>query len=254
MRTLFGILFVLSVSLGSAAPDCARLGFWVHPSKQELPRNAHFIVSGYGMARGVIDSLGDEYPVYLEGDGHQVGLRVKERNKGYNIDQAFLTPAGNLRAGERYRLRIPDLGEREATFLMYHSYEEKERVWPEWEVREEKDLEAPEWEAEPELLETRYEPLGCGPAVNTVFRIEAEDPSGIWVRVELKRVESGVADHHILALRDGDLVVGHGMCSGEFSYQKGGEYQARFKLLDRCGNEGKEWSEWIRFDSPVPDG
>jgi hypothetical protein len=200
----------------------------------------------------LLDSLDEEYAVQLRGRDHRVPLEVVEKKQGNGIEQVLLRPKEALKAGERYRLRIPDIGkEREKQLLISYDDEEGKREWIAWYVRSEKDQRAPEWEEWPEHTGNSYEELGCGPSIKAIFQMDAEDASEIWVRVELKALKTGRTDRYILSLGDdGRLEVGHGMCSGAFSFLEDSEYEARFKLLDASANANEQWSEWIPFDNP----
>lgn len=252
MRSFFCLLFFFLL-VGPVFGKCASEALWVYPSKKEVPENARFIVNAYGKAKTLVDSLERSYSVFLETEGHRVDLKVVERNRGNGMDQALLVPEDLLKPGKEYRLRIPDLGDREEPLLRSYDGEAEEHVWSSWRVVEGKDEEPPDRVQRPELLERSYQMLGCGPEAYAVFKMEAADRSGVWVKVEMKEAKTGTVDRYILPLKEKKLKVGHNMCSGAFSYASEGKYGARFKLMDHCGNELGEWTRWISYRSPEED-
>jgi len=46
------------------------------------------------------------------------------------------------------------------------------------------------------------------------------------------------------------ITIGHGMCSGGFSFKPNHLYQARFSIMDNCNSYQDEWTDWIEFESP----
>lgn len=47
------------------------------------------------------------------------------------------------------------------------------------------------------------------------------------------------------------LRIGHGMCSGEFDFEDGGEYEISFSLIDASGNRNDTLTKAIKFISPT---
>ncbi|MEM1357206.1 MAG: hypothetical protein AAGF89_03365, partial [Bacteroidota bacterium] len=73
----------------------------------------------------------------------------------------------------------------------------------------------------------------------------------LLVKTELASLESGKANIYFLKLdQSGKVNVGHGMCSGAFTYKRSGKYKVRFSLMDICGNESEKWTEWVVFNTP----
>lgn len=249
MRKLIVSILLVAFALPALA-KCASTAIWAYPSTKEVPRNGRFLVIGYGKAVQVIDSLDESYPVHLQSGDRKVPLKVEERNKGYKQKQALIRPKEELEPGRTYRLRIPSLGDRESVLLTNYRSELDKREWLSWKVGKKRDQKMPEWKQTPELVDRRYQELGCGPRVQAVFGLEGIEDAELWAKVRLRKVGSELNEEWILPIEDGQVVLGHGMCSGSFSFAPSSKYEVRFRLMDPCGNKMSTWSEWKRFEAP----
>lgn len=248
MKTLF-LLILCIITTGQVMADCAGSGIYAFPWTKTIKQNSLILLTGYANSEEIITSLNKEYPVYLESKGHKVKLNVKSTHKGmFQLTQAVLEPNEKLIVGRTYLLVIDEV---KSTTLTRWNPELGKNTPIAWKVESGMDNTIPNFVEQPEFSNTRIEFFGCGPEVYAVFKIKTEDESEILVKTELVDIESGASNIYFLTFNETDLLnVGHGMCSGAFDYKKEGQYKVRFKLMDICGNENKEWSDWIAFDSP----
>ena len=92
--------------------------------------------------------------------------------------------------------------------------------------------------------------FGCGPAISISFKIKGEDKSELFVRASVKNEKSGTTTDYILNIEDGEVSIGHGMCSGAFNLEEGGYYEVSFCLIDQSGNK-TSFTKPIRFTAPT---
>ena len=170
----------------------------------------------------------------------------------FHLTQAILTPNEKLISGRTYYLKIDNLDKYEETLLTKWNSETNESEAISWKVEGGTDTRTPESLNQPKLVDKRTIYYGCGPAIYLDFKFQVKDESEILIKTELMDLESSESTTYCLSFKNTDtLSVGHGMCSGEFNYKENHKYKVRFSLMDVCGNENKEWTAWIEFDSPL---
>lgn len=108
------------------------------------------------------------------------------------------------------------------------------------------------WKQKPVYQKKDHISYGCGPAKSVYFTSAQEDHSDILVRTTVKSLTSGKSSTYYLLPEKGKLEVGHGMCSGAFTFHEGKEYEVSFGLMDGSGNTGCEASKAISFSRPEP--
>lgn len=252
---IFLLLFFTTFASGQALADCASNRLWVYPKRGTIKQNSNIILTGYARSQTIVKTLNQDYPIYLESKGHKVKLVVKKIYEGqFSLTQAILEPAKKLKPGRTYQLIIQNLEEYERVILerMYSDPSKSEPI--SWTVESTTDNTIPKLLNTPHLVDKRVAHYGCGPAVYADFKINAEDDSHIFVKTELVALESGESTTYVLSLGQADtLNIGHSMCSGAFSFRNKEKYKIRFRLLDICGNESDQWTEWIEFNSPFDE-
>lgn len=209
------------------------------------------ILEGYGTSQKIINLLNKDYPVYLETEGHKVKLNIKGTYKGMHaLTQAIMVPEQKLISGKTYELKIDNLSPLDKSELLRWNSKLKKRETINWKVSG-IDNSIPEFINEPKLLDKKTVQYGCGPAVYADFNIQTKDDSELLLKTELVDTKNGESTiYFLIANKSGKISVGHGMCSGAFGYKKDGQYKIRFSLMDICGNEGNNWTAWIKFESP----
>ncbi len=99
----------------------------------------------------------------------------------------------------------------------------------------------------PKFLNTSYIEYGCGPAIFAHFQVRIDDASETLVKTEVVNLQNKEKTIYYLSSRDGKIDIGHGMCSGAFSFREKGKYKVRFDLMDASGNSFGRWSKWTEI-------
>ncbi|BDD08140.1 hypothetical protein FUAX_05720 [Fulvitalea axinellae] len=250
LTTIFNLIIFLQ-----ANAECGSSGISVYPSKGEINKNGIIVIEGYSMSQPIIDSLNTKYPVYLESEGHKVRLRVLETLYGmYSLTQAVLKPEQELQVGKTYRLVIENRREIWLSGPLTRWNSETRKSEPiAWGVKNHVDKKPPVWRTLPRLVGKSVEYYGCGPEANAIFSLDIIG-EGTLIRTEFVNLKTKKVRTYLLKKEhDGQLYVGHGMCSGAFSYTKEGKYKVRFRLMDMSGNMSENWTAWTTYDSPYRD-
>lgn len=254
MKTYLILLATLVLLLYSKKTDfdCTSEAFSALPSGNEIPPNSQIILEGYMFSQSVIDSLNIKYPVYLTSSEETIPLKVEQKIKGmFSLTQVVLKPEQKLTPGKAYQLRIDGLNRYEQSLLKKWNYKTKKSEPMIWTVSEAEDHDAPVLLNQPRLVKKETIHYGCGPEVYAYFDLKARDNSEILIKTELVDLTSNTNNSYYLNYRNGNpLGVGHGMCSGEFTYEPDHKYKVRFSPMDISGNSDNQWTEWIEFDSP----
>lgn len=251
----FLILVLLITTATHSWAMCASQGLYAFPGTGTIKTNSQILISGYALSQEIISNLNTKYPVYLETKYHKVKLEVVETFVGgMQLTQAILKPTEKLYAGRTYALKIDKLDGKYKPELRRYNRVSEEWESISWKVEEGSDTIPPKWLAKPVFTESSTVWFGCGPAVYAYFKCDVLEYSHVFVRTELADLTSESKTVYILnPTPDGELKVGHGMCSGAFSFYPEHKYKIRFKLSDGYGNSDQKWSEWITFDNPYED-
>ncbi len=246
------LLFLNLTFLGSLYADCSVYGLNVFPKTETINKNSFFVLEGYARTQEIITLLNSKYPVYLESKNHRVNLSIKRLNIGmFNLTQAILTTEEDLIPDVVYFLRIDNLGKLEERLLTIWNSELQKSLPISWKIDNEKDSIPPKLIENPIQINSSNIKYGCGPAIFSDFKIITEDQSEIIIKTELVNLYNGESTTYFLTINDSNIVrVGHGMCSGAFTFERNIKYKVRFSLIDICGNENEQWTSWINFDSP----
>src|SRR5690606_18411358 len=169
-----------------------------------------------------------------------------------HLTKVVLQPESELIPGEVYKLRITKKDDKSERSPKRYDEILNKYVEVSWKVQSTLDNTKPKWKNLHAHKENSWVGLGCGPAIYPMFSAQAEDASETYVIVELQNKQLTETNQYLLLLAGGTANIGHGMCSGGFTFSKEekDQYQARFKLFDICGNHSDEWTDWISFDNP----
>ena len=247
---LISILTLLSYKKSDF--ECISDAFHALPGGDEITPNSKIILEGYMLSQSVIDSLNIKYPVHLSSSKENIPLNIEHKNKGmYSLTQVVLQPAKKLTPGETYQLKIDGLNRYQQSLLKKWNYKTQKSEPMIWTVSEDEDHDAPILLNQPRLVKKETIHYGCGPEVYAYFNLKARDNSDILVKTQLVDLTDNTSNSYFLNYRDGfPIGVGHGMCSGEFSYEPEHRYKVRFSLIDMSGNSDNKWTDWVEFDSP----
>jgi hypothetical protein len=247
-----GLFFILVFfTTLSTYADCASSGLFAFPSSSTVSKNSIFILSGYAHSQAIILGLNEQHNIYLKSNFKKVKLIVTEVCVGqYALTQAVLKPETELEAGCEYTMEIDNLPETRS-FQKYNSatgnYESVT-----YRVTTERDTVTPYLQSQPKLVDKTYVSYGCGPAVYAIFDNPAKDNSPILAKTTVKSLKSGKETTYYIEPDGNTLKVGHGMCSGAFTFDAGEAYEIEFSFMDASGNTLNWIGERIKFTCPTP--
>lgn len=238
-----GLVLAVLVVPAMAAADCMDWSWKVFPAAgSTVPPNTRLVLQGHGLARPIVADLAQRNPRLAVGS-HRVPLKVIATHVGeFQLTQVVLQPTSPLMPGAQYTLRFD---ERPGEVAFRLNRDEVAR----WTVAEESDFEAPVWRAAPVALAGVIKPMGCGPVVEARVRVALDD-AGALVRARVTGAD-GKPREFLLAPRDGELAVGHGMCNGAFQLGEG-EWELELTALDAAGNATPAPGPALRFKGVEP--
>ncbi len=246
-RVLFlSLSFCYCISANSKCiPDGLR--FW--PNEYVLAENSIIVVKGILRSAKIIDGLGRDYKIYLQSKNSKIELEVVHLYQGYACKQAVLKPSSDLMPQTEYELVIDNLGDDEDLLQRTHPKTgRKSKVC--YFIAQGKDLIPPKWLVKPRYLYGISREMGCGPMTEVYFSYAATDDSPFLVKTTMTSKTTGVAATFLISPEKVRLTVGHGMCSGSFSFNFGSLYEIEFSLIDASGTETKHATEAIAFSRP----
>lgn len=244
------LIFILFLITIKGFSKCASHGLYFWPSGKTVNENSVFVIEGYQMSQQIITLLGTTHRAYLQSDQQIINLKVKEVLIGqFSLTQAILIPEKNLTVGLEYELIITNLKDpSEEVSRANESTGKKEKV--KWIVAAGKDTTAPVWTSTPAFENGTYQMYGCGPAVSANFTFSATDKSEFLIKTIVKNISTGKETTYYLK-KEGDIIqVGHGMCSGAFTFKDGEQFEVEFSLLDASGNFTTWTGRRIKFKRP----
>lgn len=244
MKKYILIYLILSIRI-SANAMCTSSGIHVWPTQKNISSNSIFVIEGYSQSQELIRQLNKKCKIYLMSNSERIPVKVLKILKGqFNLTQAILKPEIELTKGETYELYVDNL----KTFD-----EPREFKVGKWAVSLDKDIEKPKWNCEPIFKGQSYTSYGCGPEmyVNFCGSFKDNSPTLIYAKVFDKKNKSSSA--YFLTSDKQRISLGHGMCSGEFSFDKESSYEVQFGLMDASGNENFHFTELVGFMFPTED-
>lgn len=240
-------LFVLLLCCPFNSPlysRCANHGIYFTGSSTTLSQSGMIILEFYGSSQQLIPELNKKYPVYLKSSQGKTSLFVKQILKGqFRITQVLLMPDKPLDALLTYTFRIDKLPKEESVGSMYGK---KATVFT---VNSAAGKSKPVFEQEPSECKKTFASFGCGPARWVYFKVVLSDTACRLIKASVKSTISGEVTEYILPIENGVVKIGHGMCSGAFSFEEE-HYAIVFSLLDPEGKESGK-SGTIRFTAPI---
>ncbi|TDN80811.1 hypothetical protein DET49_13023 [Salegentibacter sp. 24] len=246
------LLFILTGTSLQASTDyeCAISGMNYYPIQQEISLNPQILIQGYAMDQKTIRGF-EELPPYLETEsGEKVMLELLAINEGQmSLTQAIFKPVTSLKPNTDYYLNFQRAKQNEKEDPTRYNSEKKERERIIWSTTNTKDLKPMDSELEITFDKTNVEWYGCGPEANALFKINNTKGQEIWYRTEFVDLETGKSSTYILNTWKDKLYVGHGMCSGAFTYAKTGKYKVRFTPMNIDGKISKT-TKWFTYESP----
>lgn len=205
-----------------AFADCMSGSLSVMPDVGSVvPPNPELVVHAYGTRRADLTDLRGEDLLLRSADGSEVPVTIEARHRGSFSDlQLVVRPEAPLPEGD---VTLWVDGE---ALTVWHDGKHRPLRW-----RVGAETEEPSWAGAPALRDTTRELMGCGPAVWAEVAVATEAP---WVDVELSP-EGGETVSGRLPVDEGQVRIGHGMCSGMFELHEGVAYTAHFTAVGADG-------------------
>lgn len=219
-----------------ASAKCANNGIYCLSKSSTLNKNGIIILEFYASSQSLISDLNKKYPIYFKSSNGKVQLNVIETLNGeMGLTQIVLKPASELKANEVYTLHIDNLPKYEEKPERYNNETKK---WEQltFKINNHIDNDIPILSAAPTEQKKSLVYYGCGPASWVYFKLAGQDKSELFVRASVRNKTTGHTTTYILNIENGQVKVGHGMCSGAFQFDNGDNFEVTFQLFDQSGN------------------
>lgn len=204
----------------------------------------------YGTSQSLIPGLNKLYPVYFMAGNEKIVLQPVEILKGeFRITQVVFKPATELKDGAIYEFVIDNLPKHEEAPKQYNSLERKFEPYS-FIVKDMNDCDQPVISLTPAETKKTLVHYGCGPAEWVYFKLTEQQHVEILVRVFVKNTTTGKTTEYLIPMKDGMVMIGHGMCSGAFAFNPEQKYEVSFALVDLSGKP-KEKTAAIPFTAPT---
>jgi len=235
MRALWVTVVLVSSLAIEAHAKCA--GEWVKvaPANEvELPPRPHLLVTLGGRFQSV--DVGSE--LELVSGQRRVAVEVVNRFKGYSQVVALVRPVKPL-APARWALQ-----------LSKQAKQQLGRALGSWQVGKTVDTTAPRFMSAPAAGKTAWAEYGCGPGSSLEVTTAASDEPNAFVEAAVT-IDGKVTSALFAPNERGDFDLGHGMCSGAFSFEPGTGVSVVLTPIDLSGNRGAS-SAPLSFVAPGP--
>lgn len=226
---------------------CGSGGIGLH-TKTVLAEKGIIIVEFSDDHQYIATNLNKRHPVYLQSGTTKIMLTVMEVLQGdYRLTQAILRADTTLSESETYLIHIDDIGNKAfpPKFL-----NEKSNNWtsgPIKVVRSNNKFANSYFITEARKTLVSY---GCGPASWVYFNVSGVDSSNLYARTTVKNIKLNTVTNYILPIINGQIRVGHGMCTGAFYFATAGNYEITFTLLNMSFTQHQQ-SQTLVFSQPT---
>ena len=249
MKRFIGFWFFMFSVLHLFA-ECASQGMQFFPRQHEISLQPVLMIQGYGMSQEKVAQLHCR-EVFLESEnGDLVPLKLQRILWGQmELVQAIFMASETLETNTLYYLKFAEQTEEETRELMRYnrSKREHERVF--WRTTNKRSWELLSLDLHIAFKKTEVNWYGCGPSAHAIFDVENRGESEVWYKTELVDMETNTKTVYYISDREGQVYVGHGMCSGAFGFRLKGQYKVQFTPMNLDGKHGKP-TAWYVFESP----
>ncbi|WP_395076265.1 hypothetical protein [Flavobacterium sp.] len=245
------ILFViLNFGINTAFADCSSNGMQFLPSSRNISKNSLFLIQGYYYSQQTILSF-EKRNVYLESEnGKKINLKLIEILKGQmSLTQAIFKPESELEPNTKYFLKYSNETKSEISERKKWNSESKKNEEIYWETNDSKNVDLLNSNLKINFEKTNVIQYGCGPSANAEFKIEISNNNEIWYKTEVIEISSGLKTVFYLTSYENKINVGHGVCSGAFTFKNNGKYKVRFTPTNSDGMQ-LQITKWTEFESP----
>lgn len=249
MKKIALILF-LTFGVKSVSTECSMSGMQFYPKQKEISLNSMFIIQGYSFSQKTINSFKKRI-VYLESEnGELIKLNLQELLKGQmSLTQAIFKPSKELKPNTTYHLKYSKQTKNEEFEMMEYNRVKKEREKVYWKTTNKKSMITLNSNLKIEFEKTEVIHYGCGPSANAIFNVKNKSQSEIWYKTEVVNLKTNNKKVFYIKEWNDKLNIGHGMCSGAFTYNNNGKYKVRFTPMNTDGKSLKT-TNWKTFESP----
>lgn len=253
MKKLLLSFSLVFLTVTQILADCMSEGIWAYSSQHEIKQNSLIMVVGYAQSQKIVSALGKKYAIYLETAGHRVALKALEMYQStYELTQVLFKPSEKLQVGKTYALSIRNTPEHlhKGGILTRWNSKTSKRESVRWKVSKGQDTSTPGWITQPRFAKTTFDMFGCGPEMYAIFDTQIKNASKVWIKTQVMDITTQKSYTYYLRSKGGKIKIGHGMCSGEFSFMKKHQYKVRFSLQSISGKTRGPWTQWISFKNP----
>jgi len=249
---IFLLVFIFGIKSANAEDFfmCSNSGMDFFPSTKEISLNSMFIIQGYATSQETINSFKNRI-IYLESkNGEIIELHLQEILKGQmKLTQAIFRPVSELKPNTTYFLKYSKQTKNEEREMMQYNREKKKREKIYWKTTDKKSMSPLNPNLNIEFNNTKVNIYGCGPSANTIFNVNNKSEVEIWYKTEVINLKANTKNTFYVKEWKGKLNIGHGMCSGAFTFNRKGNYKVRFSPMNTDGKSLKT-TEWKTFESP----
>ncbi len=252
MKKLTLILFLI-LGINSINAECSYSGMYFLPSSKEISLNSMFIIQGYELSQETIESFKNRKVYLVSNSSELIELKLENIYKGqYSITQAIFKPTHKLKPNTTYTLKYSNQTEDELFEMKRYNDITEKRETVSWKTTTLEYSEPLNPSMKILFEKTEVIHYGCGPSTNAIFNVKNKSNQEIWYKTELIEIDTNKKTTYYIKEWENKLEVGHGMCSGAFTFKKKGKYKVRFTPMNIDGLPLKT-TKWIIFDSPYKD-
>lgn len=221
---------------------CSFASISVWPARATISTNSIFVIEGYGASQALIRQLNKKNRIYLISGPEIVEIAVVRILEGqFRLTQALLKPRRELTPGKSYQLKIDSL----------EGFDKSAYKVSTWTVKAQADKQIPAWLCEPVFTGKSYTEYGCGPALFAHFCGTAANDSSTLIYAKVFNKTNNTTRDYYLKPYKKSINIGHGMCSGAFTFEENSQYEVQFGLMDASGHESTQLTNSIAFTSPT---
>ncbi|GAB3561804.1 hypothetical protein GCM10027578_03130 [Spirosoma luteolum] len=253
-KRLLGWLLPALLFPGLSRAMCAMSDLRAFPATATLAPTSILILEGYEASQPVIRALNKKYPVYLVSASGRVRLLVQALHEGqFRLTQAVVKPERPLKPGQTYTLLIEGVEPYQAP-VRYNSRLRRSEPYQYTVLAPTRPPATVSWLTYPHESKKTLVQYGCGPATNVFFDFALSVPTAdtaFVVRAEVRSQATGRTTTFYLESEKGRVGIGHGMCSGGFTFDQGTDYLVSFTLIDGVGRPLLATREALAFTKPT---
>ena len=230
--------------------ECGDGRIRVWPKSDHIAVDQVFTIEGDQSMQRIIRNLGQAYRPVLTNGSTTIDLKVIARYEGDMVQSEVVMKATlPLAIGSTYEFAVLGLPEGLKQPLRWNPDTQLgERI--RWTVSPMKQA-LVTLLPEPRETKKTLVPYGCGTAERVYLEVApAYEPTGLVLATVIEK-NSRRRTSYVLLVESGQLQLGHGMCSGEFTFTKGESYSVSFDVIGHDGLTMGRPTPPVVFTPPV---